>query len=41
VATTPVESSTLAPDLRLVTAQGHRVEGLSRDDLIILLRALS
>jgi transposase-like protein len=28
-------------ELRLVTAQGHRVEGLSRDDLVALLRALA
>lgn len=28
-------------DLRVITAQGHRIEGLSRDDVVVLLRALS
>lgn len=41
VATRPAEPSTAGADLRLLTAQGHRVEGLSRDDLVFLLRALS
>ncbi len=30
-----------APALRLVTAQGHRVEGLSREDVAFLLRSLA
>jgi hypothetical protein len=38
-ATTITSSS--GSGIELVTAQGHRVEGLSRDDLVILLRALS
>lgn len=29
-----------APALRLVTAQGHRVEGLSREDVAFLLQSL-
>jgi len=28
-------------ELRLVTPQGHRVEGMTRDDLVALLRALT
>ena len=28
-------------EFRFITAQGHRVEGLSREDLAFLLRALS
>jgi transposase-like protein len=30
-----------APALRLVTAQGHRVEGLSREDVAFLLQSLT
>jgi len=30
-----------APALRLVTAQGHRVEGLSREDIAFLLKSLT
>lgn len=41
VATKPASFVGAPSELRLVTAQGHRVEGLSRDDLVVLLRALS
>lgn len=41
VATKPAETPATSTDLLLVTARGHRVEGLSRDDLVALLRALS
>ena len=30
-----------APSMRLVTAQGHRVEGLSREDIAFLLQSLT
>ena len=40
---TPPRSTSAGSDegYRLVTAQGHRVDGLSRDDLVAVLRALS
>ena len=38
VVSAPAESET--GSLCLVLAQGHRVEGLSRDDLVYLLRSL-
>jgi hypothetical protein len=41
VATKPAEAPAAGSELRLVTAQGHRVEGLGREDLVLLLRALS
>jgi hypothetical protein len=33
--------SPAGPSLRLVTSGGHRVEGLTREDLVAILRALS
>jgi hypothetical protein len=41
VATKPAEAPAAGSELRLVTAQGHRVEDLGREDLVLLLRALS
>lgn len=39
--TVAVRQDPAEPTLRLITAQGHRVEGLSRADLVDVLRALS
>jgi len=41
VATRPSEAPAPRAELRLILAQGHRVECLSRDDLVVVLRALS
>lgn len=41
VAAKPSDPADPRPEFRLVLAQGHRVEGLSREDLVAVLRALS
>jgi len=41
VKTTPSTTPSDPPVLKWVTAHGHRIEGLSRDDVVYLLRGLS